>query len=136
MDTAEALQFIRDNHRGVLMVYRRDGAVQASPVTAAVDAEGRVVISSRETAFKVKHLLRDPRAAYCGFADDFYGPWVQVEGSAEIVHLPEALELLVDYYRSVAGEHPDWDDYRAAMVRDQRVLIRIQVERAGPNRAG
>jgi PPOX class probable F420-dependent enzyme len=136
MDTADALQFIRDNHRGVLMVYRRDGAVQASPVTAAVDEDGRVVISSRETAFKVKHLQRDPRAAYCGFADDFYGEWVQVEGPAEIVHLPEALEPLVDYYRSVAGEHPDWDDYRAAMVRDQRVLIRIRVERAGPNRAG
>jgi len=136
MDTADALQFIRDNHRGVLMAYRQDGAVQASPVAAAVDGGGRVVISSRETAFKVKHLLRDPRAAYCGFADDFYGPWVQVEGPAEIVHLPEALEPLVDYYRSVSGEHPDWDDYRAAMVRDQRVLIRIQVERAGPNRTG
>ena len=136
MDTTEALQFIRDHHRGVLMVHRQDGAVQASPVAAAVDGEGRVVISSRETAFKVKHLLRDPRAAYCGFADDFYGPWVQVEGPAEIVHLPEALEPLVDYYRSVSGEHPDWEDYRAAMVRDQRVLIRIQVERAGPNRAG
>jgi len=136
MDTADALQFIRDNHRGVLMAYRRDGAVQASPVTASVDSEGRVVISSRETAFKVKHLQRDPRAAYCGFGDDFYGRWVQIEGTAEIVHLPEALEPLVDYYRSVAGEHPDWDDYRAAMVRDQRVLIRIQVERAGPDRAG
>ena len=136
MDTTEALQFIRDNHRGVLMVYRRDGAVQASPVSAGVDAEGRVVISSRETAFKVKHLLRDPRAAYCGFADDFYGPWVQVEGPAEIVHLPEALEPLVDYYRSVAGEHPDWDEYRAAMVEEQRVIVRFEIERAGPNVAG
>ena len=118
------------------MAYRQDGAVQASPVTASVDSEGHVVISSRETAFKVKHLQRDPRAAYCGLSDDFYGRWVQVEGTATIVHLPEALEPLVDYYRSVAGEHPDWDDYRAAMVRDQRVLIRIQVERAGPSRAG
>jgi PPOX class probable F420-dependent enzyme len=136
MDTAEALQFIRDNHRGVLMTYRQDGAVQASPVTASVDSEGLVAISSRETAFKVKHLQRDPRAAYCGFGDAFFGDWVQVEGRAELVHLPEALEPLVEYYRSVAGEHPDWDDYRAAMVRDQRVLIRIQVERAGPNRAG
>jgi PPOX class probable F420-dependent enzyme len=118
------------------MTYRQDGAVQASPVTASVDSEGLVAISSRETAFKVKHLQRDPRAAYCGFGDAFFGDWVQVEGRAEIVHLPEALEPLVEYYRSVAGEHPDWDDYRAAMVRDQRVLIRIQVERAGPNRAG
>jgi len=136
MDTAEALQFIRDNHRGVLMVHRKDGAVQGSPVTAGVDTDGRVVISSRESAYKVKHLLRDPRAAYCGFRDDFFGRWVHVEGAAEVVHLPEALELLVDYYRAIAGEHPDWDEYRAAMVNDQRVLIRIHVERAGPNRAG
>ena len=136
MDTADALQFIRDNHRGVLMVYRRDGAVQASPVTAAVDEEGRVVISSRETAFKVKHLQRDPRAAYCGFADDFYGEWVQVEGPAEIVHLPDALEPLVDYYRSVAGEHPDWDDYRAAMERQGKSLLRITPSRWGPVATG
>jgi len=136
MDTAEALRFIRDNHRGVLMVHRQDGAVQGSPVTASVDGEGRVVISSREPAFKVKSLLRDPRAAYCGFRDDFFGQWVQVEGDAEVVHLPDALEPLVDYYRSVAGEHPDWDEYRAAMVNDRRVLIRIHVERAGPNQAG
>ena len=136
MDIAEALQFIRDNHRGVLMVHRRDGGVQASPVTAGVDGDGRVVISSRETAYKVKQLLRDPGAAYCGFTDAFFGQWVQVEGRAAIVHLPDALELLVDYYRSIAGEHPDWDEYREAMVRDQRVLIRITVERAGPSRAG
>ena len=99
-------------------------------------ATGRVVISSRETAYKVKNLLRDPRSAYCGFGDGFFGPWVQVEGPAEIVHLPEAMDLLVDYYRSVSGEHPDWDDYRKAMEREQRVMIRVTVERAGPNRSG
>jgi PPOX class probable F420-dependent enzyme len=136
MDTADALEFIRANHRGILMTYRGDGGVQASPVTAAVDGTGRVVISSRETAYKVKNLLRDPRSAYCGFGDGFFGPWVQVEGPAEIVHLPEAMDLLVDYYRSVSGEHPDWDDYRKAMEREQRVMIRVTVERAGPNRSG
>ena len=136
MDTAEALDFIRTSHRGVLITFRADGGVQSSPVTAGVDGAGRVVISSRETAYKVKNLQRDRRAVYCGIADGFFGPWVQVEGAAEVVHLPDALEPLVDYYRSVSGEHPDWDDYRAAMVRDQRVLIRISVERAGPSRAG
>ena len=136
METAEALEFIRANHRGVLITFRSDGGLQSSPVTAAADAEGRVVVSSRETAIKVKNLRRDPRATYCGFGDEFFGPWVQVDGAAEIVNLPEALELLVDYYRTVAGEHPDWDDYRAAMVREQRVLIRITVERAGPSRSG
>jgi PPOX class probable F420-dependent enzyme len=136
MESAEALEFIRANHRGVLITFRSDGGIQSSPVVASADDEGRVLLSSRETAIKVKNLRRDPRATYCAFGDGFYGPWVQIEGPAEIVGLPEALEPLVDYYRSVAGEHPDWDDYRAAMVREQRVLIRITVERAGPSRSG
>jgi PPOX class probable F420-dependent enzyme len=136
VDTTEALEFIRANHRGVLITFRSDGGLQSSPVVASADDGGRVVLSTRETAMKVKNLRRDPRVAYCAFSDGFYGPWVQVEGTAEIVSLPEALELLVEYYRNVAGEHPDWDDYRAAMVREQRVMVRITVERAGPSRSG
>ncbi len=107
-----------------------------SPVTAAVDAEGRVVVSSRETAMKITHLRREPYAALCVMNDGFYGDWVQVEGPVEIVSLPDALELLVDYYRRVAGEHPDWDEYRAAMVDQQRVLVRMTIERAGPTVSG
>jgi PPOX class probable F420-dependent enzyme len=136
VDIAEALDFIRANHRGVLVTYRSDGGLQTSPIVASVDDEGRVVLSTRETAIKVKNLRRDPRATYCAFNDGFYGPWVQVEGRAEIVSLPEALELLVEYYRAVAGEHPDWEDYRAAMAREQRVMVRITVERVGPTRSG
>ena len=136
MDIAEALDFIRANHRGVLVTFRSDGGLQTSPIVASTDDQGRVVFSTRETAFKVKNLRRDPRATYCAFNDEFYGSWVQVEGQAEIVSLPEALELLVEYYRSIAGEHPDWDDYRAAMAREQRVMVRITVERAGPTRSG
>jgi PPOX class probable F420-dependent enzyme len=84
----------------------------------------------------VRNLRRDPRASYCGFTDGFFGPWVQVEGRAEIVSLPEAMDQLVAYYRAVSGEHPDWDDYRAAMVRDRRVIISIVPDRAGPDRQG
>jgi len=101
-----------------------------------VDADGLVAISSRETAIKVKNLRRDPRASLCAFNDGFFGDWVQLDGTAEILSLPDAMEPLVEYYRSLSGEHPDWDDYRAAMERDQRLLIRIRVERAGPNVAG
>ena len=107
-----------------------------SPVTASVDPEGRVTISTRETAMKVRHLRRDPHASLCAFTDGFFGDWVQVEGTAEIVALPEAMDVLVDYYRSVAGEHPDWDDYRAAMVREQRCILRVTPESAGPNVSG
>ena len=136
MDAEGARAFLREHHRGVLVTSRRDGKPQTSPVTAAVDAEGLVVVSSRETAMKVKNLERSPWGALCALTDRFFGEWVQVEGPVEIVRLPEAMDLLVDYYRSVAGEHPDWDDYRAAMERERRVLLRMTIERAGPNVAG
>lgn len=131
-----ARDFLRANHQAVLATRRADGRPQLSPVAVAVDDAGRAVISTRETAVKVHNLRRDPRASLCGFSDGFYGPWVQIDGTAEIIALPDALELLVDYYRRVAGEHPDWDEYRQAMVREGRVLVRITIERAGPNRSG
>ncbi len=136
MDIGQAQEFIRSNNRGVLATFRADGRAQMSPVNAVVDDEGHVVISSRETAVKVKNLRRDPRATYLALTEGFYGEWVVVEGRAQLIGLPEAMEGLVDYYRRAAGEHPDWDDYRAAMQREQRLLIRIPVERAGPDVAG
>jgi PPOX class probable F420-dependent enzyme len=136
MDTAEALDFLRANHRGVMATTKADGSTQMSPITVGVDREGRVVMSSRETAYKVRHLRALPYAAVCAFTDGFFGPWVQVEGPVEIVSLPEAMEPLIEYYRDISGEHPDWDDYRAAMERDKRVILRMTVERAGPNVSG
>jgi PPOX class probable F420-dependent enzyme len=136
VDLDAARDFLRSSHRGVLSTTRADGLPQLSPVLAAVDGAGRVVISSREPAYKVRNLRRVPHAAYCGFNDAFFGKWIQVEGPAEIVSLPEAMDGLVDYYRSTGGEHDNWDDYRASMVRDQRVLIAITITRAGPDVAG
>ena len=136
MDLDEARNYLRTNHRAVLATMRRDGTPQMSPVDCTVDGDGRVVVSSRETAIKVKNVRRDPRAWLCVFTDTFYGGFVQVEGAVDVVSLPEAMDGLVDYYRSVAGEHPDWDDYRAAMERDKRVLIRLELTRAGPDVEG
>ena len=136
MTPDEARAFVRDHHRAVLVTRRADGDPQTSPVTVGVDDDGLLEISSRETAFKVRNLRRDPRATICVFTDRFYGDWVQVDGTAEVVSLPEAMERLVAYYRRISGEHPDWDDYRATMERDQRVVVRITVERAGPQRHG
>ena len=136
MDIDEARAFITTNHRAVLATQRRDGRPQLSPVAVGLDDAGQVLISSRETAAKVMNLRRDPTASVCVMNDGFYGPWCQVEGPAEIVSLPDAMELLVDYYRRLAGEHPDWDDYRAAMERERRVMIRITIERAGPTFSG
>jgi len=126
---------MQTNHRAVLATYRGDGSVQLTPVTVGV-IDGQPVVSSRETAFKTKHLLRDPRASLCVMPDAFYGEWIYVDAVCEVVHLPEAMDLLVEYYRQVSGEHPDWDDYRAAMTRDQRVILRFDVQKAGPDRHG
>ena len=137
MDLQEALAFCKANHHAVLTTLKRDGSPQMSPVTVGVSTDGtQVVISSRETAVKVKNLRRDGRAWLAVFNDGFYGAWVQVAGPAEIVPLPAAMPLLEDYYRDISGEHPDWDDYRAAMRRDQRCLIRITPTEVGPNVSG
>jgi PPOX class probable F420-dependent enzyme len=136
MNLERAREFMRAHHRAVLATTRSDGRPQLSPVTVGVDDAGRVLISTRETAIKTKNLARDPHASLCVMNDQFYGDWVQAEGTAEIVHLPEAMDLLVDYYRRISGEHPDWDDYRSAMVRDQRVIAAITLTRAGPDRSG
>ncbi len=135
MDVSEALGFLGSNRRAVFATHRRDGRPQMSPVVVGVDA-GEVLVSSRETAMKVRNLRRDPRCSVCALTDGFFGSWVQVDGTATIVSLPEAMEGLVGYYRTVVGEHPDWDEYRAAMESERRVLIRVTVERAGPDRSG
>ena len=136
MEISRALDFVRRNHRAVLTTYYPDGRAQVSPVTVGVDDAGHVVISTRETATKTRNVARDPRVVICVLTDSFFGNWVLIEGTVDIVHLPEAMEPLVDYYRGISGEHPDWADYRAAMERDSRVLLRVTVDRAGPDKHG
>lgn len=136
MSAERARQFLRANHRAVLATIRADGRPQMSPVTCALDDEGRVLISTRETAVKTRNLRRNPFASLCVFTDRFYGDWLQAEGEAEVISLPDAMDLLVDYYRRASGEHPDWSDYRAAMVRDRRVVIRVTLSRTGPTISG
>ena len=136
MNIERATDFVRHHHQAVLATTRADGRPQLSPVSAGVDDEGRILVSTRETAVKTKNLARDPRASLCVLSDGFFGEWVQLDAAAEIIHLPDAMDLLVDYYRKISGEHPDWADYRAAMDRDRRVIVRLTVLRAGPDISG
>jgi PPOX class probable F420-dependent enzyme len=136
MDIAEALDYCRTHHRSVLIARKPGGDPQPSPVAHGVDGDGRIVVSSRQTAYKVRNLRRDPRVTLCAFPDEWFGRWIVVEGTADILDLPDAMEPLVAYYRQVAGEHADWDEYRAAMERERRVLIRITPTSAGPDVAG
>jgi len=131
VELEQARDFVRRNSRAVVGTYRRDGRAQLTPVLTGVDDDGLLEISSREGTAKVRNLRRDPRVSLCVFTDRFFARWVQVDGSATILSLPEAMEPLVAYYRRVAGrEHPDWDDYRRAMDRDRRCLIKVTIERA------
>lgn len=136
MDLDAARAFLADHHRAVLTTVRTDGRPQLSPVLCGLDADGAVLVSSRQTAQKTANLRRRPQVSLCILSDDFFGEWVQIDGSVEIVGLPDAMEELVELYRTIAGEHPDWAGFRAAMAQERRVVLRITVERAGPGRAG
>ncbi|WP_104523945.1 PPOX class F420-dependent oxidoreductase [Blastococcus atacamensis] len=136
VDRAELLDFLRPRHRAVLLTRRSAGAPQLSPVTCGVDAEGRVVISTYPQRAKVANARREPAVSLCVLSDEWDGPWVQVDGEAEVLDLPEALDPLVEYFRSISGEHPDWDEYRAAMAKQGKSLVRISITGWGPIATG
>ncbi len=136
VDLPELLDFVRPRHRMVLTTFRRDGSLQSSPVTGGVDADGRLVIATYPQRAKSANVRRTPRASVTVLSDEFNGPYVQVDGDAEVVLLPEAVEPLVEYFRVIAGEHSDWDEYRAAMVEQGKCLIRVTPTRWGPVATG
>src|SRR5215212_592871 len=132
VDRDALLEFLRPRHRAVLLTRRASGGPQLSPVTFGVDGEGRIVVSTYPERAKARNARRDPAVSVCVLSDDFDGPWVQVDGEAEVLDLPEALDPLVDYYRSISGEHPDWAEYRNAMARQGKSLLRITPTGWGP----
>jgi PPOX class probable F420-dependent enzyme len=136
VDRAALLDFLRPRHHALLLTRRASGGPQLSPVTFGVDAEERVVVSTYPQRAKVANARRDPAVSLCVLSDDFDGPWVQLDGEAEVLDLPDALEPLVDYYRAISGEHPDWDEYRAAMSRQGKSLLRVRITGWGPIATG
>ena len=132
----ELLDFVRPRHRMVLTTFRADGSLQSSPVTGGVDPAGRIVVASYPQRAKSANIRRRPHASVVVLSDEFNGPYVQVDGLAEVVDLPEALEPLVDYFRAVAGEHSDWAEYRQAMLDQRKCLIRVTPQRWGPVATG
>jgi PPOX class probable F420-dependent enzyme len=133
VELPELLEFIRPRHRAVLITTRSDGRPQSSPLSCGVDAAGRIVISTYPQRAKTANVRRDPKVSLCVLSDDWDGPYVHIDGHADVLDMPEALDGLVEYFRSISGEHPDWDDYRATMERERRVILRIGITRAGPD---
>ncbi|GAA2688837.1 MULTISPECIES: PPOX class F420-dependent oxidoreductase [Actinosynnema] len=136
VDRAALVEFLRPRHRAVLMTSRASGGVQSSPVTCGVDEQGRIVVSTYPERAKVRNIRREPRVSLCVLSDDWDGPYVHVDGVAEVLDLPEALEPLVEYFRCIAGEHSDWDEYRAAMLKQGKVLVRVAIDGWGPIATG
>lgn len=130
------LDFLRTRHHAVLSTTRRDGSAQLSPVTCGLDTQGRIVIATYPSRAKTHNMRRNPTVSLCVLSDAFDEAYVQVDGRAEVVDMPAALDGLVDYYRGIAGEHPDWDEYRQAMARQNKSLVRIRIDRWGPIATG
>ncbi|MEU0134892.1 PPOX class F420-dependent oxidoreductase [Streptomyces sp. NPDC006296] len=136
VELGELLDFVRPRHRAILLTTRADGRPQGSPLTCGVDAAGRIVVSTYPERAKTRNAKRDERVSVIVLSDDWNGPWVQVDGSAEVIDAPDSVEPLVEYFRTISGEHPDWDEYRAAMLRQGKSIIRITPERWSPVATG
>ncbi len=132
----ELVEFLRGRHKAIVVTRRSDGGDQTSPVTLGIDAQGRLLVSTYPERAKVTNVRADPRVAMCVLSDEFNDAWVHVEGTAEVLDLPEALDPLCEYFRSISGEHPDWDEYKEAMASQGKCLIRLTVQRWGPIATG
>ncbi|MFD3957907.1 MULTISPECIES: PPOX class F420-dependent oxidoreductase [Streptomyces] len=136
VDLDELLAFVRPRHRAVLLTTRADGRPQGSPLTCGVDGVGRLVMSTYPERAKTRNAKRDERVSVIVLSDEWDGPWVQIDGTAEVLDAPDSVEPLVEYFRNISGEHPDWDEYRAAMVKQGKSIIRVTPERWGPVATG
>jgi PPOX class probable F420-dependent enzyme len=136
VDRSQLLDFIRPRHQMIVTTKRVGGSPQLSPVTGGVDSDGRIVIATYPARAKIRNLRRDPAASVLVLSDDFGGAWVQVDGAAEVIDVPESVEPLVEYFRVIAGEHSDWAEYRQAMLDQGKSLIRIAITGWGPIATG
>ncbi len=136
VDAAALAEFIRPRHHAILVTTKADGGPQLSPVTCGLDTSGRIVISTYPSRAKARNVRRDPKVSVCVLSDDWDGAWVQVDGTAEVLELPDSVEPLVEYFRVISGEHPDWDEYREAMRRQGKCLIRVTIDSWGPIATG
>ena len=133
---AELLDFVRPRHRAILLTARADGTPQGSPLTCGVDDSGRIVVSTYPERAKTRNAKRNPKVSIIVLSDEWNGPWVQIDGTAEVIDSPDSVEPLVEYFRNISGEHPDWDEYREAMIKQGKSIIRITPERWGPVATG
>ncbi len=136
VDRDRLVEFVRPRHRAIVATRRSDGRPQLSPATCGIDTAGRIVVSTYPERAKAANARRDAAVSVLVLSDEWDGPWVRIDGTAEVIDPPDSVEPLVDYYRAISGEHPDWEEYRQAMVRQGKSLLRITIDGWGPIATG
>jgi PPOX class probable F420-dependent enzyme len=137
MDIADAQEFLKNHHRGVLVARKRDGSLQMTMVSPVIDTDGKVIITSRETTYKIKNIKRNPQISLLVFGEQFHGSnFIQIDGRAEIIPQPQAMDIVLDWHRQIRGEPENWDDVREKTKAEGRIAMRVTIEKVGPQNRG
>ncbi len=137
MEIADAQKFLRDNHHGVLVTRKKDSSLQMTLVSPVIDDEGKVIITSRESTYKVKNIKRNPQISLLVYGDQFNGSnYIQIDGRAEIIPLPQAMDIVLDWHRQIRGVPANWDEIREKTKTERRIAMRVTIERVGPQNKG
>ena len=133
MDIADAQEFLRHNHHGVLVARKRDGSLQMTLVSPVIGGDGRVTITARESTYKVKNIRRNPQVSLLVFGEKFNGSnYIQIDGKAEVIAQPQAMDIVLDWHRQIRGEPANWDEIRKKTLAEGRIAIRLTIEKVGP----
>ena len=137
MDISEAKGFLKGKEHGVLVARKKDGSLQMTLVSPVIGANGDLIITSRETTYKVKNIKRNPQISLLVFGEKFNGSnYIQVDGKAEIIPQPQAMDIILDWHRQIRGEPENWDDIKKKTIAERRIAMRINIDKVGPQRRG
>jgi PPOX class probable F420-dependent enzyme len=133
MELSDARKFVKEHHHGVLVARKKDGSLQITLVSPVVDAVGNVILTARDSTYKVKNIKRDPRISLLVFGEQFHGSnYIQIDGKAEVIEHPQAMDLVLDWHRQIRGLPEDWDALKKKTLSEGRIAIRITIEKVGP----
>ncbi len=133
MEISEAREFLKNHHRGCLVTRKKNGSLQMTLVSPGLDVGGGAIITARDRTYKIKNIKRNPQISLLVFGDEFHGSnYIQIDGKAEIVPHPEAMDIVLNWYRQIHGEPKSWQEVREKILAEGRVAIRVTIEKVGP----
>ena len=133
MEISYAKGFLKNNHHGCLVTRKKDGSLQMTLVSPVLGADGNVIITARDTTYKVKNIKRNPQVSLLVYGDTFHGSnYIQIDGKAEVIPHPAAMDIVLDWHRKIRGEPASWDEIRQKTLAEGRIVIRVNIEKVGP----